>query len=249
VELPDPPKDTKHYEVQITRVAVASMSAIQHFFKGVLRDAPLVPIQALDIVLRDLPSRVCTPVSRSFFTSKHAASLGGGADVWLGHFQSVRPTQSGLMLNLDTAATAFHAAGPVIQYIADKCGLRDMRMLQRGPIRGPLWARIKKAVRGLKVEVTHMSGSYRRKYKVNGITRDGAGVQTFPGRDGGPPTRVADYFRSEYNVRLRYPHVPCLHVGNPKRTMYVPLAPPHQLLWAIHCPSLGLLRVSVSSPS
>ena len=37
-----------------------------------------------------------------------------------------------------------------------------------------------------------------------------------------PQVSVAEYFKTAYH-ELRYPHLPCLHVGNPKKHVYLPL--------------------------
>ena len=59
--------------------------------------------QALDVVMRHLPSMTYTPVGRSFFSSPdgYYHPLGGGREVWFGFHQSVRPSQWKMMLNID----------------------------------------------------------------------------------------------------------------------------------------------------
>lgn len=60
-------------------------------------------LQALDVVMRHLPSMTYTPVGRSFFSSPdgYYHPLGGGREVWFGFHQSVRPSQWKMMLNID----------------------------------------------------------------------------------------------------------------------------------------------------
>ena len=60
-------------------------------------------LQALDVVMRHLPSMVYTPVGRSFYSSPdgYYHPLGGGREVWFGFHQSVRPSQWKMMLNID----------------------------------------------------------------------------------------------------------------------------------------------------
>ena len=62
--------------------------------------------QALDVVMRHLPSMTYTPVGRSFFSSPdgYYHPLGGGREVWFGFHQSVRPSQWKMMLNIDGEA-------------------------------------------------------------------------------------------------------------------------------------------------
>jgi hypothetical protein len=72
-------------------------------------DLPQDSLQALDIVLRYLPSQRFTPVGRSFFQPPHLSSafhcLGGGREVWFGHHQSLQPALNRMMLNVDGVLT------------------------------------------------------------------------------------------------------------------------------------------------
>ncbi|KAK6119160.1 hypothetical protein DH2020_047092 [Rehmannia glutinosa] len=60
-------------------------------------------IHALDVVLRESPAEKCFSVGRSFYSSSFggAKEIGGGAIALKGFFQSLRPTQQGLSLNVD----------------------------------------------------------------------------------------------------------------------------------------------------
>ncbi len=66
-------------------------------------------LQALDVVMRHLPSMTYTPVGRSFFSSPdgYYHPLGGGREVWFGFHQSVRPSQWKMMLNIDGKSAIF----------------------------------------------------------------------------------------------------------------------------------------------
>ena len=73
-----------------------------HNFLGRTRQIPFDAIQAMDVVMRHLPSMTYTPVGRSFFSSPdgYYHPLGGGREVWFGFHQSVRPSQWKMMLNI-----------------------------------------------------------------------------------------------------------------------------------------------------
>lgn len=57
----------------------------------------------------------------------------------------------------------------------------------------------------MQIYATHTS-SHKRKYRVNGLTNNGASTQTFPyGKNGNTiMMTVKDYFEQEKNVSLRY---------------------------------------------
>ncbi|CAN0542610.1 unnamed protein product, partial [Ectocarpus sp. 8 AP-2014] len=72
-------------------------------------------ITALDISLRHAPSMKLTCVGRSFFTPDMPSPISGGAEVWLGYYQSLRATQAGLTLNVDMSAMAFVRSMPMVR--------------------------------------------------------------------------------------------------------------------------------------
>lgn len=51
--------------------------------------------------------------------------------VWLGYQQSLRPSQGGLTLNVDLAATAFLEPQPVIDFLCRAVGLRSPKDFAR----------------------------------------------------------------------------------------------------------------------
>ena len=59
----------------------------------------------------------------------------------------------------------------------------------------------------MQIYATHRR-SHKRKYRVNGLTNDGASTQTFPFVKDGNTIKmtVKNYFEQELNVPLRYNH-------------------------------------------
>lgn len=55
-----------------------------------------------------------TCVGRSFYTPDRPSPISGGAEVWLGYYQSLRATQAGLTLNVDMSAMAFVRSMPMV---------------------------------------------------------------------------------------------------------------------------------------
>uniref|UniRef100_A0A673AKK0 Uncharacterized protein n=1 Tax=Sphaeramia orbicularis TaxID=375764 RepID=A0A673AKK0_9TELE len=184
------------------------------------------PVHAVDVVLRHLPSMKYTPVGRSFFSSPEGYDhpLGGGREVWFGFHQSVRPAMWKMMLNIDVSATAFYKAQPVIQFMCEVLDIHNIDEQPR-PLTDSHRVKFTKEIKGLKVEVTHC-GTMRRKYRVCNVTRRPASLQTFPLQleNGQTVERtVAQYFREKYNLQLKYPHLPCLQVGQEQKHTYLPL--------------------------
>ncbi|KAA8585990.1 hypothetical protein FQN60_007559 [Etheostoma spectabile] len=187
VTIPGEGKD-RSFKVSIKWMSCVSLQALHEALSGRLPSVPFETVQALDVVMRHLPSMRYTPVGRSFFTPSEGCSnpLGGGREVWFGFHQSVRPSLWKMMLNIDVSATAFYKAQPVIEFMC------------------------------LKVEITHC-GQMKRKYRVCNVTRRPASHQTFPLQQENGQTiecTVAQYFKDKYKLILRYPHLPCLQVCN-----------------------------------
>nr|AID68365.1 argonaute 1 [Samia ricini] len=225
VILPGEGKD-RVFRVTIKWVAQVSLFALEEALEGRTRQIPYDAILALDVVMRHLPSMMYTPVGRSFFSSPEGYyhPLGGGREVWFGFHQSVRPSQWKMMLNIDVSATAFYKAQPVIEFMCEVLDIRDIND-QRKPLTDSQRVKFTKEIKGLKIEITHC-GSMKRKYRVCNVTRRPAQMQSFPLQlENGQTVEctVAKYFLDKYKMKLRYPHLPCLQVGQEHKHTYLPL--------------------------
>ncbi|XP_022116642.1 protein argonaute-2 isoform X3 [Pieris rapae] len=225
VILPGEGKD-RVFRVTIKWVAQVSLFALEEALEGRTRQIPYDAILALDVVMRHLPSMMYTPVGRSFFSSPEGYyhPLGGGREVWFGFHQSVRPSQWKMMLNIDVSATAFYKAQPVIEFMCEVLDIRDVND-QRKPLTDSQRVKFTKEIKGLKIEITHC-GTMKRKYRVCNVTRRPAQMQSFPLQlENGQTVEctVAKYFLDKYKMKLRYPHLPCLQVGQEHKHTYLPL--------------------------
>jgi hypothetical protein len=129
VTLPGEGKD-RLFKVTIRFEAKVSLFALEDALQGKSMTVPYDSIQALDVIMRHLPSMRYTPVGRSFFSPPQIDfnnPLGGGREVWFGFHQSVRPSQWKMSLNIDVSATAFYKAQPVIEFL---CEILDIQAIQ-----------------------------------------------------------------------------------------------------------------------
>ncbi|XP_053571928.1 protein argonaute-2 [Bombina bombina] len=225
VTLPGEGKD-RIFKVAIKWMACVSLQALHEALSGRLPSVPFETIQALDVVMRHLPSMRYTPVGRSFFTASEGCAnpLGGGREVWFGFHQSVRPSLWKMMLNIDVSATAFYKAQPVIEFMCEVLDFKSIEEQQK-PLTDSQRVKFTKEIKGLKVEITHC-GQMKRKYRVCNVTRRPASHQTFPLQQESGQTvecTVAQYFKDRHKLVLRYPHLPCLQVGQEQKHTYLPL--------------------------
>jgi len=225
VTLPGEGRD-RVFKVAVRYLGSVSLFALEEALEGRTRQIPMDAIQALDVVMRHLPSKTYTPVGRSFFSPPEGYDhpLGGGREVWFGFHQSVRPSHWKMMLNIDVSATAFYKEQPVIEFMCEVLDLPDISE-QKRPLADSQRVKFTKEIKGLKVEITHC-GSMRRKYRVCNVTRRPAQTQSFPLQLNTGQTiecTVARYFMEKYKMKLQHPHLPCLQVGQEQKHTYLPL--------------------------
>ncbi|KAF6173400.1 hypothetical protein GIB67_027095 [Kingdonia uniflora] len=213
-------KRERDYKVVIKFVAKANLHHLGEFLAGRRADAPQEAVQVLDIVMRELSSKRYCPVGRSFFSPdvKTPHRLGEGLESWCGFYQSIRPTQMGLSLNIDMSSAAFIEPLPVIEFVAQLLG-KDV--LTR-PLSDADRVKIKKSLRGVKVEVTHRE-NIRRKYRISGITSQPTRELMFPVDADSNMKSVVEYFQEMYGFTIRNAHLPCLQVGTQKKVNYLPM--------------------------
>ncbi|PSR84669.1 Protein argonaute 1B like [Actinidia chinensis var. chinensis] len=214
------PRREREFKVVIKLVARADLHHLGLFLQGRQADAPQEALQVLDIVLRELPTMRYCPVGRSFYSPDmgRRQPLGEGLESWRGFYQSIRPTQMGLSLNIDMSSTAFIEPLPVIDFVTQLLN----REVSSRPLSDADRIKIKKALRGVKVEVTHR-GNMRRKYRISGLTSQATRELTFPVDERGTMKSVIEYFQETYGFAIQHTQWPCLQVGNQQRPNYLPM--------------------------
>ncbi|GAV57115.1 PAZ domain-containing protein/Piwi domain-containing protein/DUF1785 domain-containing protein [Cephalotus follicularis] len=180
-------------------------------------------LHALDVVLRDSPTEKCIPVGRSLYSSSMGGTkeIGGGAIGWRGFFQSLRPTQQGLALNVDFSVTAFHESIGVIPYLQKRLEfLRDLlpQRKTRG-LSGEERKEVEKALKNIRVFVCHRETVQR--YRVCGLTEDATENIWFADRDG-KNLRLLNYFKDHYNYDIQFRNLPCLQISR-RKPCYLPM--------------------------
>lgn len=179
-------------------------------------------LHALDVVLRESPTEKCIPVGRSFFSSSMGRSkdIGGGAVGLRGFFQSLRPTQQGLALNVDFSVTAFHESIGVIPYLQKRLEfLRDLSQRKTTQLTSEERKEVEKALKNIRVFVCHRETVQR--YRVYGLTEEATENLWFADRDG-KNLRLVSYFKDHYNYDIQFRKLPCLQISRSK-PCYLPM--------------------------
>ncbi|KAK3027391.1 hypothetical protein RJ639_040189 [Escallonia herrerae] len=179
-------------------------------------------LHALDVVLREGPTEKCVPVGRSLYSSSMGGTteIGGGAIGLRGFFQSLRPTQQGLALNVDFSVTAFHESIGVIPYLAKRLEfLHDLSQRKTRGLTDEERKKVEKALKNIRVFVCHRETVQR--YRVCSLTEDATENLCFPDRDG-KNLRLVNYFKDQYNYDIQFKNLPCLQVSRSK-PCYLPM--------------------------
>ncbi|CAN1794217.1 Protein argonaute 7 [Linum perenne] len=179
-------------------------------------------LHALDVVLRESPSENCIPVGRSMYSSSMGGvrEIGGGAVGLRGFFQSLRPTQQGLALNVDFSVTAFHESIGVIFYLQKRLEfLHDLPKRKSRSLSGEERKEVERALKNIRVFVSHRETVQR--YKVYGLTDEATENLCFPDRDG-TILRVVNYFKDHYGYDIQFRNLPCLQISRSK-PCYLPM--------------------------
>ncbi|WOK99389.1 protein argonaute MEL1-like [Canna indica] len=209
----------KEFKVTIKHAGCADIYNLKEFLSGRRIDTPQDVIQVLDVVLRESPSTKYVTVSRSFFSSTFGSKeIGDGMECWRGYYQSLRPTQMGLSLNIDISATSFYKPVKVVDFVMEYLNLRDGTR----PLSNHDHGKIKRALRGLRVEAIHRKDKCIR-YKISGITAVPMKDLEFPVDEQNTMKSVVQYFMERYNYKLNYVSWPCIQAGSESRPTYIPM--------------------------
>ncbi|EAY91417.1 hypothetical protein OsI_13041 [Oryza sativa Indica Group] len=208
----------EEYKVTIKQASKTDLYSLKQFLVGRQRELPQDTIQALDIALRECPTSKYVSISRSFFSQSfgHGGEIGSGTECWRGYYQSLRPTQMGLSLNIDISATAFYKAQPVMDFAVQYLNIRDVsrRLSDQDRIK------LKKALKGVQIVATHWKEKSIR-YKITGIPSAPMNELMFD-LDGNRIS-VVQYFKKQYNYSLKHVNWPCLQAGSDSRPKYLPM--------------------------
>lgn len=139
-------------------------------------------------------------------------------ELWRGYFQSIRPSQGQMYLNVDIATGIMFKKGDLIGLCLEYLNSRDPRKLspQKRANDGGLTDRerisLQRFIANLRVSTNHTGRTQVRAIKK--LTPEGANEIMFTKREGGPSISVATYFRQELNRPLKYPNMICIEVGH-----------------------------------
>lgn len=213
----------RSFQVKIRQVSSVNLATLESFLNGKLNYTPFDIITALEVIMRHPLTQSNVVVGRSLYSGRSVEPISGGLEVWKGIFASFRPGPGRLMLNADTSATAFYAPGPILDIIRQVLNIRPNEPI--GRMESQEVGRVERLLRGVRVEVSHRGATFKRKYKILGLTSTPCAETFFDitSEDGKvKKCSVAAYFEEKYQKKIAEPGVPCLVVGSPERSVFLP---------------------------
>ncbi|UYV68163.1 AGO1 [Cordylochernes scorpioides] len=210
-------------------LAKVSLYHLEDVLEGRSRLIPADTILSLDVVMRHLPSMTYTPrlaapsshLLRGTTSSGWRAARSGSASTRVS-----KPSQWKMMLNIDVSATAFYKSQPVIEFMCEVLDIRDIGSEQRKPFLTPTVSNSPKRSRGSRLR-SHTVAPCGANTGCAMLPADPpSSNRKFPLQlENGQTVEctVAKYFLDKYKMKLRYPNLPCLQVGQEHKHTYLPL--------------------------
>ncbi|CAG2107473.1 unnamed protein product, partial [Medioppia subpectinata] len=224
------------YALNIKNASVIDMNGLKKYFDKQTNVMPSDAIQVLNIILRHGPSILNIPIGNSLYAPYNESAgkrkdIGGGRQLAYGYFQSMRPESNGVSLVIDRTATALYESGVLAKFICKILGLtREAFMALKG-FRDSDRKRIEKELKGIQIQVNHLT--YKRKYKVIGLTKESATEVKFEYKKTDPRGKetnmgmmsVVEFYEKHYPDKcpLKFAAMPCIIVGNIKNPNFLPL--------------------------
>lgn len=159
-----------------------------------------------------------------------AEDLGGGVEVWFGHFQSLRLGWQPF-LNVDATQRAFLKSGKVHMIMAemfrtrpgeqlyDRDYMEFSKKIATLKVNFSMFC-IGKSINLLRFQVTYSRGKYIANVGCNGI-KGPADSEKFECE--GRVVTVQQYFEDKLKIKLQYPNLPCVWVGSREKKNLVPM--------------------------
>lgn len=224
VDLPQKMQQHKIFRVNIKLVSKLDGKVLSSYLDKGDDCSPLPQeyIHALDVVLREGPTEKCIASGRSFYSTLMggAKGIGGGAVAYRGFFQSLRPTQQGLAVNVDFSVTAFHESIGVIPYLQQRFDfMHDVCQRKARCLTFEERKEVERSLKNIRIFVCHRETVQR--YRVHSLTEEVIENLWFPDRDG-KNLRLINYFKDHYDYDIQHRNLPCLQISR-RKACYLPM--------------------------
>lgn len=221
------------YTVSINLVKTLQLGVLDACLKGTGQSVPRDILQAMDIVMRENPSRTQITMGRKFYSkssdpnrdknSDRSRGIGDGIIACRGSKQSLKVTSQGLSLCADYTVMPFRKPLPVLEFLRENLNIQFDEWM---PLNENLIGKVARALEGLKVTLTHRNTT--QKFKVMGLTELKTSSITFHLKEADNASlerkvTLVNYYVEKYNRYIRYKNLPCLDFSKGRMKNYVPM--------------------------
>eukprot|EP00096_Caligus_rogercresseyi_P000908 TRINITY_DN1146_c0_g1_i5.p1 TRINITY_DN1146_c0_g1~~TRINITY_DN1146_c0_g1_i5.p1 ORF type:complete len:865 (+),score=267.54 TRINITY_DN1146_c0_g1_i5:793-3387(+) len=191
--------------------------------------------QVLNVIMGMSCQLQFTTIGRSVYSPEVKGCVhdieGTGKSLWQGTFLSVRFAWKPF-LNVDMANKPGYMESTIGDFASKMCVYRNQRPSPDEVFRDRRsLATLEAELKGLKIRFKRPDNNLRD-YRFNKFVKPASEEKV---EIDGKKMKIVDYYLSAYNYRLKHPQWPCMHVGNPNNTIYLP--PELCLLKTQACPN------------
>ncbi|OAF67906.1 hypothetical protein A3Q56_04349, partial [Intoshia linei] len=164
-------------------------------------------VQAVDIVIRQVPSMKYLPIGKNFFDKRaRPTQLGSGCELWEGFFTSVRPNPNQLSLNADVAYSVFYKPMSLLDFLSEN----RIQIRENQPIDNFVSTRMKVMLKGVRIDVKHTGKT--RTFTILDVKSKPAHQIYLPENE----QSLVEYYKKTYNIKLRNTFQPSVVCGKNK---------------------------------
>ncbi|KZV92185.1 Piwi-domain-containing protein [Exidia glandulosa HHB12029] len=222
------PGQPPRYMVKLRHVAVVDVSVLTEVIlsgdagttkperESNFRDmasAVMILNAAFQMVGRELYTDNTNRKSIVYHRPPSARDLDSGVlwlEMWVGHYQSVRPSMNHLTVNIDTTYGMMYRGGNLLNLVLGYRNTKDVRDLTSGNM-GSVH-QLERFLKNLLVIVKRNATNSTKAMKIVKIVLEGAQYKFDDSN--GDPTTIASYFRRVYGRTIQYPDIFCVAVGH-----------------------------------
>ncbi|CAG8650047.1 1091_t:CDS:10, partial [Rhizophagus irregularis] len=161
----------------------------------------LVGIRGLNALIHHIPSMKYTQFGESTYLPSTRKSLGGGVELWMGWFESVRPGQDSYFVNVNTTYTVFYEPGILSNLIPKYLNSSIPERFSQNQ-----HDRVTELIRGLQFRPVHRP-QVNTRLKIKRLCPNNAYDIKIDMPDSGEKVDIYTYFQHRYNITLRHVHL------------------------------------------
>ncbi|CAG8548344.1 27881_t:CDS:10 [Dentiscutata erythropus] len=193
------------YKVEIRRIDKIDIDELKKFLEGnemKWEYFDLAGLRGLNALIHHMPSMKYTQFGESTYLPSTRRSLGGGVELWMGWFESVRPGQDSYFVNVNTTYTVFYEPGPMHSLIIKYLKLDNIpdRFTQQQQ------DKISELVHGLQFKAIHRP-KVKTRFKIKRLCSTNARDNMVDIPDSEEKISIYSYYQRRYNINLK-----CLHL-------------------------------------